>query len=295
MSSLPAALLAQTIDDHIAWMTAWSRIALFETENHAAQAESLPMPESFGVWRREVAKSLQDQPALDRLAGLYDQMHRAARLTVLKAPDGTTVTRGDYDSVAIKYQEFITGLRRLERALFAAASGLDTLTGLRSRSGMQDELTRELSRFHRNGKPFCLALADIDHFKQINDTYGHDGGDRVLSAVANHISRSLRPFDDAWRWGGEEFLLCLKEADLTGGCRALERLRAGLENTPIKLADGRIVQITASFGVVMAAKNTSIEALLAQADQALYRAKEGGRNRIEAAEPQATKLVLPNF
>jgi diguanylate cyclase (GGDEF)-like protein len=295
MSSLPAALLAQTIDDHVAWMTAWSRVACFETEDHATLAESLPMPESFAVWRREVAKNLQDQPALDRLVGLYDQMHRIARLSVLKAPDGSVVARSDFDSVAVKYQEFITGLRRLERALATADSGLDTLTGLRSRSGMQDDLTRELSRFQRNGKPFCLALMDIDHFKKINDTYGHDGGDKVLSSVANHVSRSLRPFDDAWRWGGEEILLCLKETDLAGGCLALERVRAGLEQTQIKLSDGRLVNVTASFGIVLAVKDTTIDALMAQADKALYRAKEGGRNRVESAVPEATKLVLPAF
>jgi diguanylate cyclase len=283
MSSLPAALLAQTIDDHIAWMTAWSRIAFFDIDDRASRAESLPMPDSFGVWRREVAKNLADQPALDRLVQLYDQMHRAAKLTVLKTPDGAAFTRQDFDSVAVKFQEFVTGLRRLERALATAASGLDTLTGLRSRSGMQDDLVKELSRFRRGGKPFCLALMDIDHFKQVNDTYGHDGGDKVLSAVANHVSRSLRPFDDAWRWGGEELLLCLKETDLAGGCMALERVRTGLQQTEIRLLDGRIVNVTASFGIVSADAVKTVEQLLAEADAALYRAKSGGRNRIEPA------------
>jgi diguanylate cyclase len=307
MSSLPAALLAHMIDDHIAWMTAWSRIAFYETEDHATLAESLPMPDSFTVWRREVAKSLQDQPALDRLVGLYDQMHRIARLAILKAPDGSPVTRGDYDSVASKYQEFITGLRRFERALSTAASDLDTLTGLRSRSGMQDDLMRELSRFQRSNKPFCLALMDIDHFKNVNDTHGHDDGDRVLMAVANLVSRTLRPFDDAWRWGGEEFLLCLKETDLAGGCIALERVRTGLEKNPIKLNDGRTVTVTASFGIVLATKDATADSLLARADQALYRAKAGGRNRIESAtgstvappiplpEPESRPLILQSF
>jgi len=284
MSSLSASLLAQTIDDHIAWMAAWNRVALYDTQDRAAQAETLPAPESFTIWRKEAAKTIQDQPVLDKLVGLYDQLHRVAHLVLLKALDGSAISVGDYDSVAVKYQELVIGLRRLERALSAAASGLDTLTGLRSRAGMRDDLIKELSRFQRSGKPFCIALMDIDHFKHVNDTYGHEGGDRVLSAIANHTSRSLRPFDDAWRWGGEELLLCLKEADLSAGVLALERVRAGLEKLPIKLSDGTAINVTASFGIAAAMKDLTIDDLLAQADKALYRAKEGGRNRIETAQ-----------
>jgi diguanylate cyclase (GGDEF)-like protein len=283
MSSLSASLLAQTIDDHIAWMAAWTRIAFYEKQDRIAQAEKLPTPDSFALWRQESAKTLQDQPALERLVELYDQIHRLASLVILKAPEAQPVSRPDFDSIIFKYQEFITGLRRLERALAAAASGLDTLTGLRSRAGMQDDLTRELSRFRRNGKSFCLALLDIDYFKKINDTYGHDNGDRVLAGVANIVSRSLRPFDDAWRWGGEEFLLCLKEADIVAGGHALERVRATLEKTPITLSDGKSITITASFGYAATDKDSTIDGLLLQADKALYRAKGGGRNRVESA------------
>ena len=281
MSSLSASLLAQTIDDHITWMATWSRLACCVSQ---ASAEALVLPESFSLWRREAAKEMQDQPALDRLVALFDQMHRAARLVLLKTSEGQTLSPHDYDSVSLKYQEFIMGLRRVERALAAAASGLDILTGLRSRSGMQEDLIREWNRFQRTGKPFCLALIDIDHFKKINDAHGHESGDRVLVAVANHISRSLRSFDDAWRWGGEEFLLCLKEVDLAAGLSVLERLRSSLEKTPIKISAALAVPVTASFGITVARPDVAIEALLEQTDKALYRAKEKGRNRVEAGE-----------
>lgn len=283
MSSLSASLLAQTIDDHIAWMSAWTRVACCDVQNRAAQAETLVMPESFSLWRQETVKTLQDKPALEKLVALYDQLHRMAHLIILKAPDGAPLSAHDYDSVAVKYQEFVFGLRRLERALATADSGLDTLTGLRSRVGLRDDLGRELSRFQRSGKPFCLALMDIDHFKKVNDTYGHESGDRVLVSAANHVSRHLRSFDDAWRWGGEEFLLCLKEADLVAGALILERLRTGLEKAPVKLGDERVISVTASFGIVCAAKDLTIEDMLVQADKALYRAKAGGRNRVETA------------
>jgi len=105
-----------------------------------------------------------------------------------------------------------------------------------------------------------------------------------LVAVANHISRSLRSFDDAWRWGGEEFLLCLKEVDLAAGLSVLERLRSSLEKTPIKISAALAVPVTASFGITVARPDVAIEALLEQTDKALYRAKEKGRNRVEAGE-----------
>ncbi|MDE1901843.1 MAG: diguanylate cyclase [Alphaproteobacteria bacterium] len=283
MSSLPAALLAQTIDDHIAWLTAWTRVACFETSDHTAHADALPMPDSFAAWREEAARQLQDQPALQHLVDTYDQMHRLARLAILKTPEGEPVTRSDFVAVTMKFQELMTGLRRVERALAAAESGLDTLTGLQSRAGLHDDLNRELSRFKRSNKPFCLALMDVDHFKNINDTHGHDAGDRVLAAIANHISRNLRPFDDAWRWGGEEFLLCLKEADITSGRIALERVRTTLEKTPITLGDGSSLHVTASFGIVAPDPAATIDDMISRADRALYRAKEGGRNRIENA------------
>lgn len=262
-------------------------MAFYERQDHAARAEDdLPLPESFTVWRSEAVKTLQDQPALDRLVTVYDQLHRLAHLVVLKAPEGMPVTANDYTAVSTKYMELVTGMRRLERALATAESGLDLLTGLRSRTGMRDDLMRELSRFQRNGKPFCLAMMDIDYFKKVNDTYGHENGDKVLSAVANHISRSLRPFDDAWRWGGEEILLCLKEADIAGGNIALERVRAGLEKLTIKLVNGQEINITASFGIVSATKDATIDDLLLKVDRALYSAKAAGRNRIVTAVDQ---------
>jgi diguanylate cyclase len=278
MTSLSSSLLAQTIDDHIVWMEQFARAACFKS----VRAIEVTEPDSFALWRAEATKSLHDQPALAKLIELYDQMHRMARLVLLKGPESPVIA-SDYDSVAVKYREFILGLRRLERALATAASGLDPLTGMRSRTGMMEDLTRELSRFQRNGKPFCIALMDIDHFKKVNDTYGHDNGDRVLSAAANHLSRSLRPFDDAWRWGGEEFLVCLKEADQAAGILALERVRASLEKLPIKLGDGNAINITASFGIVAVTPDATADSLIEQADKALYRAKTQGRNRIETS------------
>jgi len=238
----------------------------------------------FISWYQQAAILLpQDQPVLDRLAIVHDQMHTMARLVLMKIPDGQALSAEDYESVIGKFQGFMAGIRRLERAFAVAASGLDTLTGLRSRVGMADDVSREIDRFQRTGKPFCLAIVDIDHFKNVNDTYGHDVGDQVLAATADVISRQIRSFDDAYRLGGEEFLICLKETTLTDAERVIERLREALAGWPIPLAGHEPLRITASFGLAPARDNRTLDELIHTADQALYQAKHDGRNRVVVA------------
>jgi len=287
-SFLTSGSLSQTVDDHIGWLAGWHRLAFLDLAARAEAAKKLAPPESFAIWYKSALASLpQDQPSIDRMAVLHDQLHTLAKLVLMKTPEGKPVDRKDYESVIAKYDELMQGLRRLERAFAVAASGLDLLTGLRSRVGLKEDLAREHSRFLRAGKPFCIAIMDIDHFKAINDTHGHDAGDHVLAAVADHVSRSLRPFDDAYRMGGEEFLLCLKDADLATGLKVLERLRASLEALPITLSNSKSINITASFGLTSSAPDMTAEAMLHRADQALYRAKNQGRNMIVVLEASA--------
>lgn len=282
MSYLSTALLAQTLEDHIEWMASWTRNAFFERQNHIALASSLPEPESFAKWRAEAVKVVQDQPAVNKLVGIYDQFHRLAKLAILKTPDGMSIPVAEYDAVVMKYKELVSGLRRLERASVATVSGLDPLTGLHLRAGMRDDLTRELNRFLRTRKPFCVAMMDIDYFKKVNDAYGRENGDKVLASVCNYISCSVRPFDGLWRWDGEKVLICLKEVDLRMGRQALERVRSGLEKFPIRLFDGREITVTASFGLVVSERNSTVEDLVQGADKALHSAKSSGRNRVSS-------------
>ncbi len=279
------ASLARVVDEHLDWFVAWHRLAFVVTSGRDALAKQFLPPTGFIAWFRFAVRHLpQDQPVIDRLAVLHDQMHTLARLVLMRVPDGQGLDAADYDAVAAKFHAFITGIRRLERAFTIAASGLDLLTGLRSRVGMAEDLQRELDRFRRTQKPFCLAIVDIDHFKSVNDTYGHDVGDQVLAATADVISRKIRSFDDAYRLGGEEFLICLKETDGATAHQVLERLRAALAEHAIPLDGHEPLCVTASFGMVEVKRDVPVDQLLHEADQALYRAKRGGRNRIVLAE-----------
>ena len=274
----PAETLGIVLDEHLRWIGQWHRAAFFR---RGQGGERVSAPASFAAWCSMASNDdLAQQPAVQKLVTLHEQMHRHARLVLLLSAAGVWPDEADYEAVIGRFEEFVLQLRRVERAFGAAASGLDPLTGLRTRRGMLEALEREQNRFRRAGQVFCIAICDIDKFKAINDSYGHDVGDRVLGATAAVISRSIRSFDEAFRLGGEEFLVCLKATSLHEGFRVIERLRRDLMEAPVVLPDGRAITVTASFGLVEARLDLSVEEMVVCADRALYQAKEAGRNRV---------------
>ncbi len=126
-------------------------------------------------------------------------------------------------------------------------------------------------------------MIDIDHFKRVNDTYGHGVGDLVIKALADTAAKMMRPTDILARYGGEEFIVTLPETDAEVATRVAERLRVALEQLVVP-ADGREVRFTISVGVATFFTGVPLDQAMERADQALYRAKEGGRNRVESAE-----------
>lgn len=164
----------------------------------------------------------------------------------------------------------------------------DVLTGLYNRRELLDVFPREIAYALRTGQPLSVAMLDLDHFKQVNDTYGHDSGDQVLVALARHIRDNLRASDFAFRFGGEEFVLLLR-TNLPGSRKAVDALRTGFHEMCFTFHEAAPVQLSFSAGVVEAPLfGQDLDALLKFADEALYRAKAGGRNRVELAELPAT-------
>lgn len=156
----------------------------------------------------------------------------------------------------------------------------DPLTGLYNRRYMDDALTREFKRAERNGEKLSLVMCDLDHFKQINDKYGHQAGDEVLTSFASLLIRQMRDSDICCRFGGEEFLLLMFDANGGAASERIEHIRQSIEDEAIRFEE-QVLHITASFGIAAYPENgTSPETLLASADAALYRAKQGGRNRV---------------
>ena len=172
---------------------------------------------------------------------------------------------------------------RLFRKVEELAS-TDGLTGVRNRRHFMDQATRELAAARRHGLPLAALMLDIDHFKQVNDTYGHATGDQVIRAVAQRLAALIRPEDLLGRYGGEEFSLVVRE-DAGGAAALAERLRAALAADPVPTDDGPL-PVTISVGVaVLQRSDTAVDSVLARADAALYKAKHAGRNQVATTVP----------
>ena len=163
----------------------------------------------------------------------------------------------------------------------------DSLTGVYNRRYIDRRLLEEIARARRQDYQVACMYIDIDHFKNVNDSVGHQGGDEVLRETAGRIKQELRLSDALARFGGEEFVVLLIDAEPGGALQVAERIRAGIADRPYRLANGSQLRVTASIGVSGLGRyepNVPIEAvakqLVADADNALYRAKEGGRNRV---------------
>ncbi|MBK8790602.1 MAG: diguanylate cyclase [Geothrix sp.] len=175
---------------------------------------------------------------------------------------------------------FLDPLERAFHETLLDLSTKDPLTGLANRGSALAELQNRFGLSQRYGRPLSVVVCDLDHFKQVNDTYGHGAGDFVLRTFGERLIATLREADLAGRIGGEEFLMVLPETDLAGARPFAERLRKAIAATPIQLASGGLT-VTCSMGIAeRTGDDLNAGQLLARADAALYRAKGGGRNQV---------------
>jgi len=180
-----------------------------------------------------------------------------------------------FESARMAILKLISELKASNKQLEKIAI-IDNLTGLFNRHKLDEILENEKNRFLRYGNQFCIILLDIDHFKQVNDTYGHQIGDEILTAFAKILVKNTRQSDVVARWGGEEFLIVCPESNIEETFQLAEKLRITIQQFKFPVARTQ----TASFGITDFKKADRVSDLVSRADQALYKAKEDGRNKV---------------
>lgn len=211
-----------------------------------------------------------------------DDSLRETQSFLLKAIDGLIVQNNTLrDELRSARQELCSQQEQIES--LRTAVRIDELTQVANRASFDERLSEAIEHFKRYQELFCLLMIDIDHFKDINDTHGHQAGDRILKGVATKLKASIRGSDFLARYGGEEFGLILPKTNLESGVEVADKIREAIEFSKFNL-DGNWLKVTVSAGVAQANRQDTDETLLKRADKALYQAKETGRNRVCSAD-----------
>jgi diguanylate cyclase len=230
------------------------------------------------VYRQRIeayARRIRQTDSVTSIIGLLDAAITETR--ALRDNEHSQLTPEKIERAELEIQSLKSELEQLRELVY-----VDALTGLHNRGVLDDSYAREAARAERSGKALAVALVDIDDFKKINDGHGHPVGDKALMHLAAIVRKTVRPSDVVVRYGGEEFLFLLPDADLEQAALALQRLQLDLERQPLIHGECEI-EITFSAGVAQRERNESRESVIARADVALYAAKRAGKRQVNKA------------
>jgi diguanylate cyclase (GGDEF)-like protein len=235
----------------------------------------------FGQWYYGKApENLRNHPGFVALGEEHKRMHNLARLLLFAANAGNPVTALDYDNFSNALERLRLEIFALERELEDSLFNHDSLTGAITRFGILPTLREQQELVKRHTQVCYIAMMDFDNFKAINDLHGHSAGDRVLSASVQYLIKHLRPYDKVFRYGGEEFLLCMPYTELTAGYDRVTELKEGLAALEIDIGGKAPIHISASFGLTLLDPDVPVEQSIDRADKALCAAKSAGKNRV---------------
>jgi diguanylate cyclase (GGDEF)-like protein len=235
----------------------------------------------LGRWfAEETSEFLCRHPEFVSAMGHHRELYALAQELCAAVLSDRPITRSAYDA-------FAEGINRLDRCLEILVKELwdllrytDPLTGIATRYAMLPRLREEHQRVRRTGLNSSVCMVDLDHFKNINDSWGHHAGDAVLEAVSAYFARNLRRYDQVCRYGGEEFVLMLPNTTPEQAVPIVDRLRRGLADLRVPIGD-KTLRITASFGIAPLRADQPIAVSIERADRAMYLAKRAGRDRVE--------------
>ena len=242
----------------------------------------------LGQWYYSETKqplALSNRPGFAELGTAHERMHCYAADMLRSTAAGERVTIQQYQRFIAALKNMRLEIAALRQVMEDALQAVDPLTGVPGRFGLLSRLREQQALVERCAQSCCVAMMDLDHFKAVNDAFGHAAGDHVLKACTHHMARGLRPYDQLFRYGGEEFVVVMPETTIEEGLAIIDRLRGELAGVPQELGSDEPVHVTASFGVTPLEPGVLVETSIARADEALYAAKAAGRNRALVWDP----------
>ncbi|NNJ92058.1 MAG: diguanylate cyclase [Gammaproteobacteria bacterium] len=238
---------------------------------------------AFGAWLDVYGNDqVRGHPLFDKINADHRQVHVLASRLWEKSVHSEKITVSDYEALYKIEKRLRRQLYQLNEELKQKVGSLDALTGLYTRKEMLDQLIRQQELVNRKTYDVSIALMDIDHFKEINDSYGHLAGDKLLAEFGRYLGLSVRVYDSVFRYGGDEFLFLLPDADIHEASEILGRLHTSIDQFEIEIGKDKTISISTSFGVASLEPGGDVEKTIHLADQALYRSKHAGRNRVSA-------------
>lgn len=288
--------LGSALDAHRDWIEKFRIMLVCRTKPKAIYLNANSHKKTvFGRWYfGKVNPLLREHPEFTAVGRHSEHMHSLARSLVCAVRDGVDIKPAQYQAFVDSASCFQINVRKLLSEAWDFLRYTDPLTGVMTRAIMEVRLEEERERVRRNNQPCSVGMMDLDHFKKVNDTYGHQAGDQVLKAVAGYVLNHLRRYDQVFRYGGEEFVLLLPNSTAAKAKEVLDRLRHDISRQDIRISDEKNLNVSASFGVAELLADSSVKTSIERADQALYAAKGAGRNRVhvwQADEPPSVGLT----
>jgi diguanylate cyclase len=275
--------LDQALFNHDMWSEALNRTLICRlTPDQADLAADAHKRCRFGQWLYgSNGKSISSHPGMTEVLSSHERMHRFGGELLAASSRGATITLSDYERFVTSLKQLRLEIHTIKHELEDAIYNLDPLTGAANRIGMLTKLREQRALVERKVHFCCVAMFDLDNFRGVNERHGHGAGDSVLVAFARQGIVHLRPYDTLFRYGGEEFLLCLPDTDMKEGVGIVDRLRLLIGEQEFKDEHGMPFHVTVSAGVTLLDPDVSVEESIQRADKALYAAKAAGRNCVK--------------
>lgn len=274
------AQLEQALDNHLHWHNSIVRTLVCGLQPNDHDIKSNADHEClFGQWLlNDLSTTLRTYDGFSALRDAHKIMHQHATKLLLSSKVGRAIDSHDYDIFVNAMERLRLQIASLRHEVEVSLYTHDPLTGAINRADMFSFLRDLHEIVQRQGQPCSIVMMDMDHFKDVNDKFGHPAGDKMLVAISHYIANNLRPYDKLFRFGGEEFLISMQQTELEECYERIEALRKGVSSLPICLGKRDPEYITASFGIAALTPEYSVEECIDHADKAMYRAKSEGRN-----------------